>query len=273
MVAVSTASADSLAGRLPGTSVISELHRLQSASAPRGLLSRLFGRSPLGVDARPWYRGAIGEIEVGQVLDAVSGWTALHAVPVGTAGSDIDHVIVGPGGVFTINTKNHSGKKIWVAGSRLLVNGHKQDHIRNSLHEARRAAKLLSASVGFPVTVTPVVVVVRPASLTVRSSKTESVTVLDSRRLARWLGCRKPVLPPDHVASITAAATRVVTWSAVAAPLPDYGGEREWFARLHRTVTTARRRAQLWILAALAALVATMFALLAQVPGIMLGFL
>ncbi|MBG6212216.1 hypothetical protein RCH23_000129 [Cryobacterium sp. CAN_C3] len=37
-------------------------------------------------------------------------WTVLHAVPVGSGSSDIDHVVIGPAGVFTINTKNHTGK-------------------------------------------------------------------------------------------------------------------------------------------------------------------
>lgn len=268
MVAAS-ASPDSLAERLPATSVIAELHRLHSGRESPGLFSRLFGRSPLGADARSWYRGALGEIEVGQILDELPGWTVLHAVPVGTAGSDIDHVLIGPAGVFTVNTKNHSGQKIWVAGSRFLVNGQKQDHVRNSLHEARRAGKLLGARVGYPVEVTPLVVVVRPASLTVRSSTAASVTVLDSRRLARWLGRRKPVLPAEQVTGIAAAASQLQTWSALAAPLPDHAGEREWFRLLRRRVTAARHRAQLWMLAALAGMFAAAATLLGQLPGIL----
>ena len=56
-------------------------------------LDRLLGRSPLGTESRPWYIGAEGEIAVGRELDELPpGWTVLHAVPVGTRGSDIDHV-------------------------------------------------------------------------------------------------------------------------------------------------------------------------------------
>jgi hypothetical protein len=32
-------------------------------------------------------------------------WRVLHSVPVGSRDSDIDHVVIGPGGVYTINAK------------------------------------------------------------------------------------------------------------------------------------------------------------------------
>ena len=47
----------------------------------------------------------------------------LDAVPVGTGSTDIDHVLVGPGGVFTINTKHHLGQPVWVARRTLMVAG------------------------------------------------------------------------------------------------------------------------------------------------------
>ena len=43
-------------------------------------------------------------------------WTVLHSVPVGRGKSDIDHIAIGPPGVFTINTKFSPGKDVWVAG-------------------------------------------------------------------------------------------------------------------------------------------------------------
>ena len=45
-------------------------------------------------------------------------WTASPTVGacsmqyLGEKGSDIDHVIIGPGGVFTLNTKNHTGGNV-----------------------------------------------------------------------------------------------------------------------------------------------------------------
>ena len=46
-------------------------------------------------------------------------------------------MIIGPGGVFTLNTKNHSRGKVWVAQNSFLVNGQKTDYLRNSRYEAK----------------------------------------------------------------------------------------------------------------------------------------
>ena len=64
-------------------------------------------------DARSWYLGALGERRVGKLLEQLGPeWTVLHSVPVGSSTSDIDHIVIGPGGVFTINAKNHSGATV-----------------------------------------------------------------------------------------------------------------------------------------------------------------
>ena len=98
---------------------------LQQDVPSRSPVARALGVSPLDEERTAWYRGALGEATVGRLLEKLpEGWTVLHAVPVGKGDSDIDQVVIGPGGVFTINTKNHAGQKVWVAGRTLLVSGH-----------------------------------------------------------------------------------------------------------------------------------------------------
>ncbi len=62
----------------------------------------------------------------------------------GRGESDIDHVVIGPPGVFTINTKFSPGKDVWVAGRGMYVGGAKQHYVVNALCEARRASTYLS---------------------------------------------------------------------------------------------------------------------------------
>lgn len=96
---------------------------------------------PPDPEAASFQRGAEGEAETGRVLAGLPpGWRTLHAVPVGTRGSDIDHVVFGPGGVFTLNTKHHRGKNVWVAGHTFMVSGQRQHYLRNSRHEGERPA-------------------------------------------------------------------------------------------------------------------------------------
>jgi hypothetical protein len=171
----------------------------------------------------------------------------LHAVPVGTGNSDIDHVVFGPAGVFTLNTKRHRGQKIWVGERMLMVAGHKTDHLRNSRQEAKRAAKLLSAATGIPVDVHPILAIVDPASFTVKQ-RPKDVSIMDARALFRWLKHRKPVLDPETVQRISVAAVDARTWHRTADLTidPTY---LDRFSALDREVRQARIVRMLWAVA------------------------
>lgn len=87
-------------GTVAGASVLAECLRVQADVLPRSAFARFIGRSPLSEDSRPWYVGALGELDVAARLASLDdGWSVLHSVPIGTRGSDIDHVVVGATGV------------------------------------------------------------------------------------------------------------------------------------------------------------------------------
>jgi hypothetical protein len=54
-------------------------------------------------------RGAAGEEQVGGLLDQMSdrGWRVIHDASLGRG--NVDHILIGPPGVFTIETKSHPG--------------------------------------------------------------------------------------------------------------------------------------------------------------------
>lgn len=236
----------SLAGRGAGHAVIAETLRIQDGHPPRSWWGRLLGTSPLSDRSRSWYHGAEGEIAVGHILGRLGPeWTVLHAVPVGAGASDIDHVLIGPAGVFTLNTKNHSDKKVWVGDRAVLVGGHKQHYLPHARHEAARAGKRLSTAVGEPVPVTPVLVLIQPKELTVKQRPAD-VKVVTDRELLRWLQRRRPVLAPEQVARITAAAVVPGTWHNNPAPSEDPVALQERFAELQVSVRSARLRRGLW---------------------------
>ncbi|MBH0109595.1 NERD domain-containing protein [Salinibacterium sp. NG22] len=228
-----TRVAGDLIERPAAYAVIEELFRVQETMEPQNVLHQLFGFRPVHPHAQSWFSGAIGERKVGDLLLQLGPeWAVLHAVPVGKGDSDIDHVVIGPAGVFTINTKRHRGKKIWVGERMLMVAGQKTDHLRNSRHEAKRAAKLLTKATGIPVGVHPVLAIVEPASFTFRQ-RPQDVSIMDARRLPRWLKRRRAVLAPDELARIIDAAAEVRTWHPTAdlSIDPSY---RERFSELER---------------------------------------
>jgi hypothetical protein len=262
-----TTTGQELRGHVPGQAVVTRLLAEQAGVRERGTLARVLGVSPLHEDSRPWYWGAIGEIAVGDMLERLGpGWHALHAVPVGKKDSDIDHVVVGPPGVFTINTKNHSGQNVWVAGTTFLVAGQRKPWIRNSVHEAARASDLLSGVLGGHIDVRPVIAVHKPRQLTIKSAP-DGVKVLRTDRLVRWLR-RQPVrLSPDEVQRIVCAAATPATWR----PLPwvsvDGRMERQRFDTLHNEVRHAYRVRLLWQLGGAGAVIAVCLQYLLALGG------
>jgi hypothetical protein len=237
-----------LGDRIAGQAVIEKLLSDRVGAPPRSFLGRIFGADPLNPDEYPWYKGALGEIAVGRLLERLGPeWAVLHAVPVGAGTSDIDHVLIGPAGVFTLNTKNHAGQSVWVAGRTLMVAGKKQRHLYNASYEATRAAKLLTGKVNAPVEVTGVVVVVGPKSMTVRE-RPSGVAAVTDRQLLRWLSGHPNVLTTRQIAEITAAAVKPRTWHSKPPVVMDPSFLRFEFAKLRTLVESARRRRAGWLL-------------------------
>lgn len=178
----------------------------------RGALARLVGAK---TEERAWRIGADGEQAVAAELAKLGpAWRVLHAVRVGDRGSDIDHVVVGPVGVVTVNTKHHPHASVWVGGETFMVNGQRVPYIRNSRHEARRAVRLLSEQAGFPVAVIGVIAVMGAhKGFTVKKQPEDgAVIVVARKRLTRVLQHLPSRLSTREVDAIYEVARRSSTW-------------------------------------------------------------
>jgi hypothetical protein len=115
----------------------------------KGFLARAFD---VKTDERAWRIGADGEEAVAaQIAKLGPEWRVLHAVRVGERGSDIDHVVIGPAGVFTVNAKHHPNASVWV-GRRHVHGQRPVPYIRTA---ATRPAALHGCSptrLAFPLT-------------------------------------------------------------------------------------------------------------------------
>lgn len=206
-----------LATNLPGQAVRARAHEeLESMRAKTRVgtwVARVFD---MKTDERAFRVGADGEESVGARLEKLraSGWQILHSVPVGAGDSDIDHILIGPGGVFTLNTKNHPGGSVWVGRYAIKVNGFTHPYLRNSRFEAKRAAKLLSAAVGWPVEVTPALIFLTGSIIprvTIRQEP-DDVRILDRMDLPGYFKRRKGKLDAEQVAAIYEQARRSTIW-------------------------------------------------------------
>lgn len=116
---------------------------------PRCAVAKFFGMRPLAKEALSWYLGALGERKTGLILAQLDPeWRVLHSVPVGTRGSDIDHIVIGPTGIHLVNSKNHADARVWVGKSAMMVAGQRVPYLRNSRHEVASVRKYLTQVLG-----------------------------------------------------------------------------------------------------------------------------
>ncbi|MCP9988078.1 NERD domain-containing protein [Streptomyces sudanensis] len=197
-----------MARNRPGDAVRRKIRELQ----PNPLL-RLGARWSKDPELRNWAKGLVGEQLTGKRLNKLRGhgWFILHAVQWAT-GTDIDHLAIGPAGVFTINSKRHPGKTIWYGDIAITINGSRTRHIAASQSEARRVSRVLSRHCGVEVPVRPVISVVHAAKLTVKGAN-PPVLVLEVDHIDRVLSGLSPVLSPDQVAHIYSVARQARIWT------------------------------------------------------------
>jgi hypothetical protein len=201
-----------LAYNRPGQQLQGHIDAAHAAGQRPTLLRRIF----LGKYAySSWERGLIGEqlveAELRTLVQTDPWWGFINSIPVGENGADIDHLVVGLGGVFTLNTKYHRGCNVWVAGNTYMVNGQRQDFIRNARHEAQRASMLLSKACRFHVPVLGVVVPTDARHLTVREQPSD-VRVVNRGRLVEYLRGFQQLIEPAQREHILAVARLSTTW-------------------------------------------------------------
>ncbi|MFF6893079.1 nuclease-related domain-containing protein [Streptomyces microflavus] len=199
---------DDLVGNRPGDAIRRKLAELEP-----NRVKRPFARWSPDREIRNWALGLIGERTTGRRLNTLrrQGWRVLHSVQ-WPSKSDIDHLAIGPSGVFTINSKFRKGKAVWYGDHAITVNRSPTRYIVVSEHEAQRTSRALSDRCGFFVPVRPVIAIVGAAKISVKNA-TPPVLVVDGAKAHTLLSGLAPVLPPERVEQIFSVARRPETWT------------------------------------------------------------
>jgi Nuclease-related domain/Excalibur calcium-binding domain len=190
--------------------------------------------------AEMYERGAQGEKATGAILDALQadGWAVLHDVRwPGRPRANIDHIAIGPGGVFVIDSKNWSGQ-IDVRDNTFRSNGRRQDKTVAAAGDAALAvAGLLSA---------PAAATVRPVLCFVRDEPVEGlgheVMLCSTANLREMLLSRPAVLPLES-GRVAFSELSVLLRPANSTPA-SRSARRPLPVPIPRTSTTSRKRKQ-----------------------------
>lgn len=209
-----SAGIQALSSRSAGYSVAAKCLEVQAAAERRDPSLRTVDQLTLADDAWSWYTGTLGEIEVGRLLAQLGPtWFVRHAVPIGSGTKDVDHLVIGPGGVFAINTKHHAAASIWVGDFVLRVNGSNTHHLKEGRADGIDVSRRLSGVVDFPVPVRSIIALVSEKSITDRRPmNNRPVAVIGAQRLVPWLLAQPHQLSTAKLGLITLAAEEPSTW-------------------------------------------------------------
>jgi hypothetical protein len=127
-----------------------------------------------------WDRGATGEEHVGQILERLRdhGWHVLHDIDMGRG--NVDHLLVGPAGVLTVETKSHGG--------RIYAPGIDEKMLKQAYAQAKAVSEACD------VKAQPLLVFSRAYLYPRAVSRQRGVVVLPARSLPGHLARRKSVL-------------------------------------------------------------------------------
>jgi hypothetical protein len=164
-------------------------------------------------DAKAWRRGAAGEQRTARLLAGLErqGWVVLHDLAIPGSRANLDHLVIGPGGVFLIDSKHYRGR-LQLDGFGRLWHGRYPlaPTLQAVSFEADQAALVLTD----PDVVVVPVVAVHGAQVPWGKVVMQDVPVVAARRLPSML-CQLPaVLGPERVA-VLADQARVRFHAAV----------------------------------------------------------
>jgi hypothetical protein len=186
-----------VAAGLLAAQVAPDLAGLLAVTVAAGLGWRLRFRP--STDTRAWRRGAAGERRTARLLAPLErrGWAVLHDLAIPGTQANLDHLVIGPGGVLVIDSKQYRGRlrldpygMVW-HGRHLLVSV-----LRKVLWEADQADEILGIA---DITVAAIVAV-HGASVPWGLLQADGVIIVPARRVADLLQALPSMLGPERVA-------------------------------------------------------------------------
>ncbi len=165
------------------------------------------------------YRASPAERKTAKQLSGLTkkGWHILHARAIprdddGVSDGQIDHLVVGPTGVFAIDSESWDKRlPVRTLSHMRLFHGpfEKKDRLDEARWEANQASRLLSLALGQEIPVQPSVAIYGP-SVPWRVMTVRNVDVYSGGKARTYLRKRPKVLTDEEVARIAAAAAKVL---------------------------------------------------------------
>jgi Nuclease-related domain len=158
-------------------------------------------------ETRAWQRGAAGERHVARLLEPLvqHGWGVEHDLRVPGSKANIDHVVIGPPGIFVIDAKHYRGRLHLSHDGQLW---HGRYFLAPTLSTTRWEADKLQARIGAADVAVVPIVAVWGAAVPFGQVTAHDVTVVPARRLPGLLRSLPPTLTPERAREVAAQINR-----------------------------------------------------------------
>jgi hypothetical protein len=186
-----------LAAWLLTTQVAAHLAAPAGVTVAAGLAWRL--RFRVAPDTLAWRRGAAGERRTARLLGPLErcGWAVLHDLAIPGSPANIDHLVIGPGGVVVIDTKQYRGR-LWLDHDGLVWHG--RHLLLATLRKLRWAADQADEILGVADVQILAIMAVHGASVPWGRLTADGVIVAPPRRVPDLLQALPAILGPERVA-------------------------------------------------------------------------
>ncbi len=232
--------------RVPGQSEMARVVAAQAAAPPRTSLGVVFGASVVRPQSRAGYRSALAELRVGDVLGELGRrWDVLHDLPL--KDGSLDHLVIGPAGVFAVRTVHCDGLPAVLEAVGLTVGGEVVEDLDRACADAEEVARTLTDASRERIRVRPLLVLVDARRFTARSPA-PGVCIVPVQDLARTLSRASRILDGDEVAAVSDIADLSDIWPLADAAALDTQALRREFMGIRAQVRAALLRRVLWIL-------------------------
>lgn len=178
----------------------------------RALLDRLLAGSQGGARRALIDPDALLAAELVRLSGLDARWGFLQTARPVDDGTELDHWVIGPGGIYLLNAKNLPGSRLHIAGDRFLVDGRDQPYVSQIRGEAKRNADLFSSSMRWEIGVTGVIVPVNDRRLVIEHFP-DDVAVIDQLDIANWLVNRPEQFGKRQILAAFDAARETTVWT------------------------------------------------------------
>jgi hypothetical protein len=149
-------------------------------------------------ETRAWRRGAAGEHRTARLLNPLErrSWAVLHDLAIPGSPANIDHLVIGPGGVPVIDSKQYRGQ---LRVDRYEMAWHSRHLLVSTLRKVRWAANQADDVLGIADIMVAAIVALHGAGVP-WDVQADGVTIVPARKVADLLQALPPTLGPERVA-------------------------------------------------------------------------